>query len=113
MEASSGPDVPATYGVTTISQIELFRPDAAIISPVGLHPEHGATDYFLAEAEVARAMIANAGRLIMLADRSKLGQTSRVRLCGCAEIDVLVVDKGEHPLLAALDQVGPSTMIHA
>ncbi len=108
-----GPDVPATYGATTINQIALFRPDAAIISPVGLHPEHGATDYFLAEAEVARAMIANAGRLIMLADRSKIGQTSRARLCGCADIDVLVMDKGEHALLAALQQAGAATIIHA
>src|SRR5690606_29490884 len=65
-----GKDVPATYGGLTLEQIGRFRPDFAIISPVGLHPERGATAYHLAEAEVARAMIAGADRLIVLADRS-------------------------------------------
>jgi DeoR/GlpR family transcriptional regulator of sugar metabolism len=108
-----GPDVPATYGEVTISQIERFRPDTAIISPVALHPEHGATDYFLAEAEVARAMIAHAGRLIMLADSSKIGEVSRVRMCDCRDIDVLVVDKGRPGLLDALTAAGVAATIQA
>lgn len=108
-----GADVPATYGEITISQIERFRPDTAIISPVGLDPKHGATDYFLPEAEVARAMIANAGRLIMLADRSKLGEVSRVWLCGCDAIDALVIDRGDHPLLTAAKKAGVKAVIEA
>jgi DeoR family fructose operon transcriptional repressor len=108
-----GADVPATYGEITISEIQRFRPDAAIISPVGLHPEHGATDYFLAEAEVARAMIANARRLVMLADRSKLGEVSRVRLCPITAIETLVVDTGGHPLLASTKVAGVNSIIEA
>jgi DeoR/GlpR family transcriptional regulator of sugar metabolism len=106
-----GADAPATYGEITISEIERFRPDAAIISPVGLDPEHGATDYFLPEAEVARAMIANARRLIMLADRSKIGEVSRVRLCPMAVIDTLVVDAGGHPLLASTKAAGVKLIV--
>jgi DeoR/GlpR family transcriptional regulator of sugar metabolism len=106
-----GIDVPATYGEITISQIERFRPDTAIISPVGLHPEHGATDYFLPEAEIARAMIANAGRLIMLADRSKLGEVSRVRLCGCDAIDVLIVDQGENSVVTTMKKAGVKEVV--
>jgi DeoR/GlpR family transcriptional regulator of sugar metabolism len=108
-----GADVPATYGEIALGQIERFHPDAAIISPVGLHPGHGATDYFLPEAEIARAMIANARRLIMLADLSKLGETSRVRLCGCGDIDVLVTDRGGHPLLASTKAAGVDAIVEA
>ena len=108
-----GADVPATYGEIALSQIGRFRPDAAIISPVGLHPGHGATAYFLPEAEIARSMIANARRLIMLADRSKLGETSRVRLCGCDDIDVLVTDKGGHAVLEPSKKAGVKFIVEA
>jgi len=106
-----GSDVPATYGEIAIAQIERFRVDWAVISPVALHPEHGATDYLLPEAEMARAMIANAAQLILLADRSKIGEISRVRLCTCQDIDVLVTDKGGHPLLAALESAGVKRLV--
>jgi DeoR/GlpR family transcriptional regulator of sugar metabolism len=58
-------------------------------------------------------MIANAGRLIMLADRSKLGEVSRVRLCGCDAIDALVIDRGDHPLLTASKKAGVKAVIEA
>lgn len=106
-----GKDVPATYGGLTLEQIARFRPDFAIISPVGLHPERGATAYHLAEAEVARAMIAGADRLIVLADRSKIGTVSRVHLCGCAEIDTLVTEKGSHPTIKAIKNAGVRQVI--
>ncbi len=108
-----GADVPATYGELTISQIERFRPDVAFISPVGVHPKHGATNYLLPEAEVARAMIANARRVVILADRSKLGEVSRVHVCTCLEIDVLVVERGGHSLLAQLKKAGVHNILEA
>jgi DeoR/GlpR family transcriptional regulator of sugar metabolism len=106
-------DVPGTHGELTIGQIARFRPALAFISTVGVHPEHGATNYLLSEAEVARAMIANAGRVVLLADRSKLGQVSRMHVCDCAEIDVLVTERGGHPLLASLKKAGISKVVEA
>ena len=50
-------DVPATYGEMTLSEIDRFLADYAVISPVGVHADRGATDYELHEAEVARAMM--------------------------------------------------------
>jgi DeoR/GlpR family transcriptional regulator of sugar metabolism len=55
---------------------------------------------------------AAAAQLILLADRSKIGEISRVRLCTCPDIDVLVTDKGGHPLLAALERAGVKRLIH-
>ncbi len=106
-------DLPGIHGELTISQISRFRPDVAFISPVGLHPKHGATSYFLPEAEVARAMIANAGRIVLLADRSKLGQVSRVEVCSCRAIDVLVCERGGHPMLAQIKKNGIETVLEA
>lgn len=87
-------DVPGTYGEITLSEIDRFNVDVTVVSPVALHPEHGATSYDLDEAEVARRMIERAGKVIMLADHHKLGEKSRVRCCGLDRIDVLVTDAG-------------------
>ena len=106
-------DVPGTHGELTLSQIARFRPDTAFVAPVGVHPKHGATNYLLPEAEVARAMIANAGRVVLLADRSKLGQVSRVEICPCSSIDILVCERGGHPMLAPLRKAGIGKIIEA
>ncbi len=88
-----GSDVPGTYGELTIAEMRRFTPKVAIFSPVGLNAQQGATDFHLAEAEFARAMIERAERVVVLADHSKLGQTSRIQVCGCAGIDLLVTDR--------------------
>lgn len=86
-------DVPGTFGKQAVALMQQFVPDVAILSPVAISSEHGATSYALAEAELARAMIDRASRVIILADHAKIGAMSRVRMCGCDEIDVLVSDR--------------------
>jgi DeoR family fructose operon transcriptional repressor len=86
-------DVPGTFGRQAVALMQQFVPDIAILSPVAISSEHGATSYALGEAEMARAMIDRAARVIILADHSKIGEMSRVRMCGCDEIDVLVTDR--------------------
>lgn len=90
-------DVPGTYGELTLSEIARFNADIAVMSPVALHPEHGAANFDLHEAEVARAMIAQSAKLMMLADYDKLGATSRVQYCVADQIDVLVTNKNSTP----------------
>ena len=85
-------DVPATYGELTISELSRFQADIAIMSPVALHPEHGAADFTLHEAEVARAMMPRAAKLMLLCDHGKLDATSRVQYCPTDQIDILVTD---------------------
>jgi DeoR family transcriptional regulator, fructose operon transcriptional repressor len=85
-------DVPATYGELTLSTIERFVVDIAIISPVSIHPQHGLMNYEIHEAELARAMIDRASKAIALADHTKLGVPSRVVICDLQKIDVLVTD---------------------
>jgi DeoR/GlpR family transcriptional regulator of sugar metabolism len=85
-------DVPATYGEMTLSQIDRFLADFAVISPTGLHQDRGATDYELHEAEVARAMMRRARACVMLCHSDKIGTESRVSICRLDEVDHLVTD---------------------
>ncbi len=84
--------IPATFGEAVIAEIHRHRADVALLSPVGLHPRYGATSFDHREAEVARAMVGNADRVILLADHSKIGQASRVSFCPLDGIETLVTD---------------------
>jgi DeoR family transcriptional regulator, fructose operon transcriptional repressor len=66
--------------------------DVAFIATNGLSVERGLTTPDLAEAEVKRAMVAAATRVVLLADSSKVGQVHFIRFASLADIDVLVTD---------------------
>jgi len=85
-------EMPATYGDQTVAEIGRYHLDLAIISPVGIDARAGAMDYLWHEAAVARAMLEHARERILLADRSKLGQTSRMQVCAASAVDMLVTD---------------------
>ena len=101
--AVGGP-VCATAGDITIAEIHRYRADLALLSPLGVDAECGATNYDLREAEVARAMTANAKQLVLLADFSKIGLCSRVSFCGADRIGHLVTNTSaqKSPAFAAL-----------
>lgn len=87
-----GEDLPATFGETTISEIHRYRADVALLSPVGVDARYGATSFDQREAEVGRAMAANAQRVVILADYSKIGLASRVSYCPIDRIDRLITN---------------------
>jgi len=85
-------DPPATVGALAINEIARYRVDFAMLSPYSFDPEQGAGSYEPEEAEVARAMVAHAERVVILADHSKLGLSGRIAYCAPAQVDHLVVD---------------------
>ena len=107
-------ELPATYGEQTLAEIGRYRLDMAIVSPVGLDARAGAMDYLGHEAAVARAMLEHARRRVVLADRSKLGRTSRVQICPTGAVDLLVTDapRGD-AALAPLEAGGVRGVLHA
>ena len=109
---SVGGPVCATSGDITIAEIHRYRADFALLSPVGVDVECGATNYDLREAEVARAMTANAKQLVLLADFSKIGLCSRVSYCGADQIDHLVTNGSARnsPAFAALESAVGNTL---
>lgn len=92
-------DVPATFGELTLANISRFYADFAIVSPTAIHRKQGLMYYELHECEVARAMIENARKTIVLADANKLDATSRVRLSGTDCVDILLTNSGTSPNL--------------
>ena len=90
---SLGDRSPATVGATTVAEIGRYRADLALLSPVGVDAQYGASNYDHRESEVARAMAENAERVVILADYSKLGVQSRISFCPAERIDVLVTNQ--------------------
>ncbi|SEM04887.1 transcriptional regulator, DeoR family [Variovorax sp. YR750] len=89
-----------TYGETTVAEIHRFRADVALLSPVGVSREAGATSFEHHEAAIARAMVERSKRRIVLADHSKIGQTSRVVYAPMADIGILITDSASCDLPA-------------
>lgn len=86
-------NLPATVGGTTILEISRYRADIALLSPVGVDAEHGATSFDHREADVARAMVANAKHVVILADHSKVGLVSRVGYCPSGTFGRLITNR--------------------
>jgi DeoR/GlpR family transcriptional regulator of sugar metabolism len=93
----------STYGAATIAEIARYQVHLAILSPVGIDASFGASSFVLDEAEIARAMSANAKRTVIVADHSKIGVRSRVGYCALADIAVLVTDRRSSRLPAMKD----------
>ncbi|WAC73580.1 DeoR/GlpR family DNA-binding transcription regulator [Roseateles sp. SL47] len=101
------PDVQASFGAFTIAEIARHRVDLAFISPTALDAAMGASSYVWAEVALAQAMLGQARQRVLLADASKLGQGSRMQVCRCSDIDVLITDADADPQeLARLRQAG-------
>ncbi len=108
-----GEAMPATFGAATVTEIARWQADIAILSPVGVDARYGATSFDIAEADIARAMAAAARRVFILADHSKIGQTSRVGFCPVERIDTLITDSraADNPALAAFHTAATTVMI--
>ena len=73
----------------------------------GVDVDGAATNFFEHTAEIARAMVANSASVILIADHSKIGVTSRVRFCELDRVSAIVTDRKAKrlPALDALSNV--------
>lgn len=90
-----------TIGMHAIEQLGRFQADCAVLTVAALDARAGAMDADLYEAEIARAMIARADRVIVLAHGAKLGLRAAHRVCDLARIDTLVCDTRPEPAFVA------------
>jgi DeoR/GlpR family transcriptional regulator of sugar metabolism len=96
-----------TVGAIAIDQIARFQADHAVIGVAAMDAEGGAMDADFDEAQIARAMIASARHVIVLAHGGKFGRRAAFRVCRLDEIDMLVSDREpDGPLAAALAEAG-------
>lgn len=93
-----------TAGPMVIEQIGRFRADRAILTVAALDVDAGAMDADFDEAQVARAMIANAHQTVVLAHGPKLGRRAAFQICRLDEVDMLVCDQSpDNGLIKALE----------
>lgn len=81
---------PQTQGHQTINEIYRYRADVALLSPVGLDPENGASNYEVAEANIAQAMVKQSQYTFILADERKINHRSRIQYASPQDIDLLI-----------------------
>ncbi|SPZ10282.1 putative transcriptional regulator [Pseudomonas aeruginosa] len=86
------PESEQNVGALAIEQIARFNAEHAVIT-VGALNGDGAMDFSIEEAEIARAMIAQARQLTVIADSSKLGRRALFQVFPLSRINRLVVDR--------------------
>ncbi|WP_138469750.1 DeoR/GlpR family DNA-binding transcription regulator [Poseidonocella sp. HB161398] len=96
-----------TIGPDAIAQLDLYRADHAILTVTAISAEEGATDSNVHEAQLARAMIARAQNVIVLANAAKCGRRAAFRVCGFDRMGMLISDRRpEGALSQALERAG-------
>ncbi len=100
-------DEDATFGLDTIQQISQYHVDFAFVGAGGITPDGELTDYSRLVAEVRSRMLAAGATVIVVADHSKFGRVTPVRINGTEAARYLVTDREpDEPLLRALSARG-------
>lgn len=90
----------AAVGQETVEALSRRRADVVFLGTNGVSSEFGLSTPDTAEAAVKGALIRAARKRVLLADSSKLGETSLVRFGGLEDLDVLITDAAPQPELA-------------
>jgi DeoR/GlpR family transcriptional regulator of sugar metabolism len=83
----------ATQGDHAIAEIHRYTADAALLFPTGIDARHGATHDELAQAELGRAMAANARAVVVLADDTRVGVIARASYCAADRVTQLFTNR--------------------
>ncbi|KAF1024583.1 MAG: HTH-type transcriptional repressor GlcR [Pseudomonas sp.] len=86
------PESNQNSGPLALEQIVRFNAEHAVIT-IGALSVDGAFDFSIEEAEIARAMIARARYLTVIADSSKLGRSALFQVFPLERIDRLIIDR--------------------
>lgn len=90
----------AAVGADTVHAIESLRPDIAFLGVNGISAAFGLSTPDPEEAAVKAAIVRAARRVVVVADATKFGVESLVRVATLDEVDVLVTDTAPTGALA-------------
>ena len=82
----------AVIGSAAVDLIRQFKVDTAVIGTSAIDEDGSLLDFDYREVRVAQAIIENARRVILVADRTKLERTAPVRIAHLDQIDTFVTD---------------------
>lgn len=95
----------------TVAAIRELTVDTLVLGTDGISARGGLTTPYRHHAEVKRAMITTARRVITVADGSKVGTDHFIRFADCADIDTLITDTGaDADAVAAIEAAGTTVM---
>lgn len=80
-------------GEAAVDFIRQFKVDYAVIGASAIDEDGALLDFDYREVRVARAIIENARRVVLVADAHKLDRTAPVRIADLREVDVFVTDR--------------------
>jgi DeoR family glycerol-3-phosphate regulon repressor len=80
-------------GEAAVDFIRQFKVDFAIIGTSAIDDEGALLDFDYREVKVAQAIIANARKVILVADSTKLERTAPVRIAHLEQVDIFVTDR--------------------
>ena len=83
----------AFTGGEALGAMRELRVQVALVGASGLHPAEGASTTELSEAQMKRAIIARASRVILLADHGKWDRPSTVRFADWNDFDDWITDQ--------------------
>lgn len=91
------PEYHAFVGPQTAAALQQLTADVAIVGCDGLSADGGLTTPHQLVAEVGRVMVAQARRVVAVADSSKVGRRGFTPIAPTSAVDVLVTDGGADP----------------
>ena len=92
-------DEQSVVGASAVDYLRGFAFDRAFLGVSGIC-ESGIYDYSVEDSDVKRALMAQAGCVVLLCDASKFGRRALSRVAGLEGIDILVTDAAPPPPLA-------------
>lgn len=97
----------STVGSLTERSLQDFHVDVCILSAGGVSVAEGITEYHAEGAEIKRAMIRRAQRVVVVADESKLGAVTFAVVAPLSVVDTLVTSsRGGNEHLSAIRNAG-------
>ncbi len=92
----------AVVGSAAVELVRQFKADYAVIGTSALDEDGSLLDFDPREVRVSRAIIENARKVVLVADRLKIERSAPVRIGHLSEVDVFVTDALPSPGLRAL-----------
>ena len=89
-----------TVGAVALEQIRALHARYAFLTVGAINARNGAMDFNPDETAIARAMLEQADRLVILADSSKLARAATFQVCGLERIDMPITDDAPPTTLA-------------
>ena len=102
----------AAFGLDTVHQLSQYHADFAFVGAGGISAQGALTDYTRMAAEVRARMLRAASTAIVVADHSKFGRVTPVRIEGFELARCLVTERAPaRPLAKAIAALGPKIVV--